>query len=184
MKLRIWTSIILFFSSYSPLALIIIVKDYDFGLHKFKHEYTVLGIGIFVVLSLLLLLIVMKNIRGGFYIRIDKISNCSNELINYTIPYIVSFLNMDIGNLNDVIPFLILICLLCLLTIKTQSVFVNPILALWGYGLYDVEFKESNVSKYGIFLSKEALVTGKAYTIQGISKFMYLVTAAIVKEES
>ncbi|NUO07358.1 MAG: hypothetical protein HUU08_01565 [Candidatus Brocadia sp.] len=182
MKLRWWPSIIIFFSSYSPLALILIVKDFNLEICYFKHPYFSFGILCFSILSVVLLFIIMRNIKGGFHIKIEKISNCSNELINYTIPYIVSFLGFNLGSWQEIFALFIFMILLCILTIKTQSLFINPILAILGYGLYDVQFKENNISKDGIFLSRQDLIAGELYTFQKISKFMYIITGIVKKE--
>ncbi|GAN32809.1 MAG: hypothetical protein DYG83_01170 [Candidatus Brocadia sp. AMX2] len=179
MKLRLFPSIVIFLSSYSPLALILIVKDFDLNSYPFKHPYFAFGVLIIAILSVVALFFVIKNIKSGFHIKIEKISNCSNELINYTIPYIVSFLGLDLSRLHDIAAFSIFMILLCLLTIKTQSLFINPILAVWGYGLYDIQFTENNVLKNGIFLSKHDLSIGKSYRIQKLSKFMYIITGII-----
>jgi len=179
MKLRLWASIIIFFSSYSPLALILMVKDFDPVIIHFKHPQFSMAVFILAITSVLLLFIVLKNIKSGFHIKIERVSNCSNELINYTIPYIVSFLGLDLGKWQDIFAFAIFMILLCLLTIKTQSLFINPILAILGYGLYDTQFTENNISKNSIFLSNQELKVGESYTIQKLTKFMCIITGKI-----
>jgi hypothetical protein len=180
MKMRLWTSIIFFLSSYTPLAVILVIKDFDFKCRHFINIFStiiIIGISLF---SLLMLFFVIKNINGGYLIKIDKVKNNSSELINYIIPYIIPYIftifGVNLGDLGDIISFSFLMILICFLTIRTQNLFINPILALFGYGLYDVEYNENNINKNGIFLSKLDLDSGQNYTIQKITKFMYMVT--------
>ena len=182
MKLRWGPSIIIFLSSYAPLAILLTIKDFNLESRYFAHPMFSFGILALAALSVLLLFIVIKSIKGGFHIKIERVGNCSNELINYTIPYIVSFLGINLGSIQDIIAFSVFMSLLCILTIKTQSLFVNPILAILGYGLYDVQFKENEILKNGIFLSRQDLIVGELYKIKKESKFLYIVTGTVKKE--
>ena len=94
----------------------------------------------------------------------------------------VLFLGINLGSIQDIIAFSVFMSLLCILTIKTQSLFVNPILAILGYGLYDVQFKENEILKNGIFLSRQDLIVGELYKIKKESKFLYIVTGTVKKE--
>lgn len=66
MKPRIFTSILLFISAYSPLILILAVKDWDFNCKNyFKHPlaiYIMLGVAL---LSVLLLFMTVKSLKRG-----------------------------------------------------------------------------------------------------------------------
>ena len=53
---------------------------------------------------------------------------------------------------------------------------MNPILAIWKYGLYNVQFEENGRLKHGIILTKKELVIDESVEIQKISRFLYLVT--------
>ncbi|MDN3509988.1 MAG: hypothetical protein QY310_14370 [Candidatus Jettenia sp. CY-1] len=180
----LWASVIIFFSAYSPLALIFVIKDFNFITNKLEHPHVSFVILGFALLSVLFLWFVIRTIKKGFYITIEEAGNRSNELLNYTLPYIVSFLEIDLGKPQDVIAFCLFMLLLCFLSIKTNIIFLNPVLALFGYRLYDVKFKENDIPKKGNFLSKQELLIGSQYKIRKIYDFLYIVTELIEHKET
>lgn len=182
LKLNPLVSIIVFVSSYSPLGAILIIKDYDFSSRLFHNPKAVVGIAIAMVLSVIMLVVTISWIKVGPDITIKRISNRSNELVNYTIPYMISFFGFDLGKWQDMASFGIFMILMCVLTIRTQSLFINPILAVIGYGLYDIEFTMERIDKQGIFISDLELETNTRYTVRKLSRFLYFVTGRLKKE--
>jgi hypothetical protein len=177
MKTRLFISITIFVSSYSPLAVILLVKDFNLTKQWFDHPLTCLVVVIVALASLVVLLIVLKLvITGGFSVTVQRVSNRSNELVNYTIPYMISFFGFNLGSWQDLASFGWFMALMCFLTIRTQSLFISPVLALMGFGLYDVEYKEGDTTKQGIFLSRRELQIGKSCQIKKASYFLYFVT--------
>jgi hypothetical protein len=176
MDTRLFTSIVIFVSSYSPLAIILLIKDFNTATHWFDHPRTCVIALIVAVVSVLVLIIVVAMLRGGgFPVTVRRISNRSNELVNYTIPYMISFFAFNLGSWQDLASFGWFMALMCFLTIRTQSLFINPILAFMGFGLYDVEYEENAVSKQGIFLSRRELTIGQQCQIARVSYFLYFV---------
>lgn len=178
MKPKIFTAILLFISAYSPLFLILAVKDFDFKTtHHLKHPipiYILLGV---TILSIVLLFVTVANIkRGNMVVTVKSVKNRSIDLINYTIPYMLSFFGIDLSKLEDVISITIFLLILLLLTIKSKSVFINPILALAGYGLYDLDYDYEQKSFSTIVISRHELHTGERYYIRSLTRFLYFVT--------
>ena len=177
MKTRLFTSITIFVSSYSPLAVILLIKDFNSANWRFDHPRTCGLVVILAAASVVVLLIALKLlVEGGFAVSVRRISNRSNELVNYTIPYMITFFAFNLGSWQDLASFGWFMVLMCFLTIRTQSLFINPILAFMGFGLYDVEYEENAVSKQGIFLSKRELRIGEQCQIKRVSYFLYFVT--------
>lgn len=176
MKPRLITSILLFISAYSPLFLILAVKDFDFGCTKnFKHPigiWIMLGI---TVLSVVLLFAIFKKFkRGNMVVRITEVKDRSVDLINYTIPYILSFFGFDLSKPEDVISLTIFLLIMLLLTIRSKAVFLNPILALVGYSLYDIEYEFDGKKKDSIVLSKHEPKGGEVFYVKALTRFLYL----------
>jgi hypothetical protein len=71
---------------------------------------------------------------------------------------------------------MLFMALLFFLTVKTQSIFINPVLAMRGYGLFAVEFEESGKAKSGVFLAKDVVKAGASCRVERLSQFLYLVT--------
>ncbi|MGY6648498.1 hypothetical protein [Wenyingzhuangia sp. IMCC45574] len=184
MKPKLITSILLFISAYSPLSLILIVKDFDFNCWRgFKHPIVVLSLLIVSSLSIILLVLSIKLIKKGNYqVKVIEVQNRSVDLINYTIPYIVSFFGFDLAKMDDVFSLIIFLLLMLFLTIKSKSVFLNPILLLMGYNLYDIKYEFEKKEHNTIILNKfENLKKGDKLYIRSLTRFLYL---AKEKEEN
>lgn len=179
MKINLFASTIIFISAYSPLALILSVKDFNIEEMWFSNPITSIIILVIGVISIVVLNYVISDSNYGHRVKIKKISNKSNALINYTIPYMISFFGFDMGKTTDLIAFILFMCLLCLLTIRTQTIFINPILAFKGYGLFDVTYLENDSIKEGVFITKTQLEVEKSYLIEKVSNFTYLITKEV-----
>src|SRR5690606_2920762 len=177
MKPKLLTAILLFISAYSPLFLILAVKDFDFNCsYHFKHPiaiYTMLGIALLSVILLFVTVASMK--RGNMPVKIKSVKNRSVDLINYTIPYIVSFFSFDLSKIEDMISLSIFLLLLLLLTIKSKSVFMNPILLLAGYNLYDLEYEFDGKTCSTIVISKDEMYSDERFYIRSLTRFLYIV---------
>ncbi|MBL4761553.1 MAG: hypothetical protein JKY93_02510 [Gammaproteobacteria bacterium] len=187
-------SIAIFISGYTPLFLIMVIKDIKGLLWytkvlaspvmgvtnlnlpyfiEFENPKTVLAIFAVSILSLCMLSYVLKNIsRNPFDIIITNAKSRSSEVVNYTIPYMISFVAFDLSKWQDLISLIIFLSILCLLSIRSQSIFINPILAALGYGLYDCRYREGNKDKECIFLSKNDLAAGSSAQYTKINNYM------------
>ncbi len=178
MKPKVLTAILLFVSAYAPLFIILAVKDFNFSeTCKFKHPvaiYILIGI---TVASIGLLFITVSSIKkGNMPVVIKSIKSRSVDLINYTIPYIVSFFGFDLSKIEDVISLSIFLLLMLIMTIKSKSVFMNPMLLLAGYNLYDIEYDFDGKTNSTIVISKYDVKNGEVYYIRSLTRFLYFVT--------
>lgn len=178
MKPKLVTAILLFISAYAPLFLILAVKDFDFDeLQWFKHPVAVLVLLAITVLSIVSLFVTMNKLdKGNMAVKVVSIKDRSSDLINYTIPYILSFFGFDLSKWGDVISLGIFLSIMMLLTIKSKAVFLNPMLAMRGYGLYDLEYSFGGSHKNIIILSNYDLKPGLVCHIRSLSRFLYVVT--------
>jgi hypothetical protein len=178
MKPRILTAILLFISAYAPLFVILAVKDFDFSCTlKFKHSIPVYILLWLTACSIGLLFYAVGSIkRGNMPVKVKTVKSRSVDLINYTIPYIVSFFGFDLSKTEDVVSLIIFLLLMLLLTIKSKSVFMNPILLLAGYNLYDLEYEFDGKTNTVIVISKHEMRNGEAYYIRSLTRFLYFVT--------
>ena len=175
MKPRFFISLLIFLSAYAPLALIIVAKDFDWDNHTLAHvkgSLICLGLGF---LSVIVLKAVVEAFPCQHPVEIESVKGRSGDLINYSIPYLVTFVTVDkFFEFSNLVPFGLFMSLMFILTFKTQSIFINPILAAIGYGLYDVQFKEGDTEKDGIFLIQGELSPKSNVRIVRISQFLYL----------
>jgi hypothetical protein len=191
------SSIAIFTSGYTPLFLIMIIKDFvrvDWHFYQlstnilgfsqidypigivFKNSNVVLGLLIVAVISLLMLWYVLKNITSNpFEITITNAKSRSSEVVNYTIPYMISFVAFDLSKGQDLLSLIIFMGILCLLSIRSQSIFINPILAALGYGLYDCSYKENNKDKECVMLSLKDLTTNDTVRYKKLNNYMGII---------
>lgn len=186
MKPKILTAILLFISAYSPLVLILAVKDFDFECcRNFHHPITIwilLGVS---VLSIFLLFYSINSIKkGNMPVKVVEIQNRSVDLINYTIPYIVSFFGFDLAKIDDVISLSIFMLLMLILTIKSKSVFLNPILLIAGYNLYNLKYELNQKQESRIILSKYEPKKGEQYYIRSLTRFLYLIKEKVTTNDN
>ena len=178
MKPKVITAILLFISAYSPLFLILAVKDFDFNnTHCFKHPVEIAIILGLAVLSIALLFASICSIKpGNMSVKVKSVNNRSADLINYTIPYIVSFFSFDLSKTEDVVSLSIFLLLMLFLTIKSKSIFMNPILLLAGYNLYDLEYEFDGRNCIKTVLCKHELQLNEYRNIRSLTHFLYFVT--------
>lgn len=190
-------SIAIFISGYTPLFLIMMIKDItgiDWSTYQFdsttlgfdkitypvglfvKNPSVVWGLIIVSLISLLMLRYVLKNITSNpFEITITKAKSRSSEVVNYTIPYMISFVAFDLSKWQDLLSLIIFLGILCLLSIRSQSIFINPILAALGYGLYDCSYKENNKDKECVMLSPKDLTTDDSVKYKKLNNYMGII---------
>ncbi|MCW0217029.1 MAG: hypothetical protein OJI67_01790, partial [Prosthecobacter sp.] len=88
-------------SAYSPLAVILMIQDMDIKTWKLGHPYVVFSLIGVAVLSCFILWAAVSFVKTSSpTVLVKKVSNRSGELVNYSIPYLVSFFVMDLGNMN------------------------------------------------------------------------------------
>jgi hypothetical protein len=170
--IRLPAAIIFFSSGYSPLFIIMVIKDIDYQLMKFDNTWISIIFLSISIISIILLKIIMDDLKiDGFPISIIEAKPRSTDIINYTIPYMISFIAFDIGVIIDLIVFFIFLLIIFVLTYQTQNVLLNPLLAMIGYSIYDCKVKENNKIKNIALLCKEDIEEDTKGEIQRISKY-------------
>ncbi len=197
-KTRLLSSVAIFISGYTPLFLIMMIKDIKevvwfehtfesavFGFSKIKVPYWFEFKNIEIVLSLLLLSIfslallafVLRNVtKRPFTIKVINAKSRSSEVVNYTIPYMISFVAFDLSQWQDIFSLFLFLSVLCLLSVRSQSVFINPILAALGYGLYDCKYDESGNEKECVMLSKHDLLPDSGEKYVKLNNYMGIIS--------
>ena len=175
MKPKLFTSIILFLSAYSPLLLIFAVKDFNFELNWFNHPIASSSLLLISVSSIFILYTIIDEIKvGSMAVKIKAVNNRSLDVINYTIPYLFCAFDIDLNQIADIITIVIFLIILFILTLSSKSIFINPILALQGYAFYDVKYEFDSVEFDSVFISKEDLKKDEVYYVRSLSRFLYI----------
>jgi hypothetical protein len=181
MKLRFLPSLLVFISSYSPLALIFIIKDLDDMTFLPRHPITAALVAVVALVACLVVLMAGRKITGGVPVKVTKVANKSGDMFTYTIPYMISFYNFNLGDWKTLLSLFVFMSLMFALAVRTQNVFINPILALAGYGLYDCQFKDGDREVQGLLISKHDFQPDDMCIIERLSGFLYFVSEVQAK---
>ncbi|WP_265657967.1 hypothetical protein [Verminephrobacter eiseniae] len=177
LRLRPWASLTLFLSSYSPLMLILVIKDYAQVNPSWLPCHPILsGVLLSVaIFSIVITLCSMKEISGGLPVIVIKASNKSGDMFGYTIPYMLSFLRIDLGDWRTMTSLLIFMAMLFVMAYRTQTVFINPILAMTGYMLIDCTFKHNDKEEtQAMVITKKPISKGDSCKLERISHYLYI----------
>ena len=183
MKLRLLPSILIFLSSYSPLAIIFIIKDLDSTTYYPQHLWTAAIIGIVALLACVVVIRSAASVKGGVPVTILKVTNKSGDMFTYTIPYMISFYNFSLGDWKTLLSLFVFMALMFALAYRTQNMFINPVLALTGYGLYDCQFRDGPKELQGLIISKSTPEVGETCEVERLSYFLFFARKVIGTKE-
>lgn len=176
LRLRPWVSLVLFLSAYSPLMLILIIKDYDVAAPSLLPQNPVFS-GILLLVALLSTWFVIRSVReidGGLSVTVTKASNKSGDMFGYTIPYMLSFMKVDLSEWPIIVSLILFLGVLFIMAYRTQTVFVNPILALAGYLLIDCTFKRGEQEIQALVVTRHPLSVGDSCSLERLSHYLYV----------
>jgi len=140
-----WVALLIFMSAYSPLSIIFALQDFCWETKQLAHPKTTFSI---LVASFICIIVTFRAIKflekqaaRNVPVIITKVSYYSGELINYSIPYMVSFFVMDLGNPSLLLSFCLFMFIMFVITVRTHNTFINPLLCFLGYNLYKITYK-------------------------------------------
>mgnify|MGYP005829538777 FL=1 len=164
MGMRNWLKIILFLSSYSPLFLIIAILNIK--LDNIEHVkdivpqdklWLILTMLVLFILPNIILFALIKRVRMFQPIleKTNAIVNKNSDVMNYIVTYLIPFLSFNFDKLNQTIAFGILLLVLAIVYIHSNIYYVNPILIIAGYKIYDINDKYIVITKLTVKRDKK-----------------------------
>ena len=102
-----------------------------------------------------------------------------SELMNYTLPYVVSFMSVGYDQEGKFVGILIFLTWIFWITYKSGQIILNPILVAFGWKLYEVtySFNGETEKHYAQTLSKEDIV------INELVKYGSIQNVTIIKRQ-
>lgn len=177
LRLRPLVSLVLFLSAYSPLMAILAIKDLNLSLPSIFGSATASGILIFMAIgSSVVTLIVVRSVENGLPVLITKAANKSGDMFSYTIPYMLSFMRVDLGDWQTLLSLMLFLSVLFIMAYRTQTVFINPILAIAGYMLIDCTFKRDGKEVQAMVVTREPIGVGDSIQLDQLSHYLYIRT--------
>ncbi|ODT10717.1 MAG: hypothetical protein ABS35_41885 [Kaistia sp. SCN 65-12] len=85
------------------------------------------------------------------------------ELMNYTLPYVVSFMNLDYQQTGKFVGLMIFLIWMFWITYKSGQLILNPMLTAFGWRHYEVTYRFPGNDEYfiGQALSRHPLTLGR-----------------------
>lgn len=182
MQLRNWSAFALYLGSYVPLSLILLAQDLDARLAvnglcvprvwrasgcavPLKHPWWSIGA---VVVSLLCLAITLRTlaaVRANQRVRVSESKHVPADLINYVIPYVLSFMGLDYGDPAKMLGFTVFFLWIFWITDRSGQIVMNPILVAFEWRLYEIKFSylQSDDVFTGRVLSKTVIEPNGVY---------------------
>ena len=186
LRLRPLVSLVIFVSGYAPLLLILIVKDIKVdgsGISLGNPVRSLMLLAI-AILSCMTVLSAATSMTGGLPVKVTKASNKSGDMFGYTIPYMISFIKFDPDDWQMMLSLAIFLVMMFIIAYRTQTVFVNPVLALCGYMLIDCTFTQDLVETQAVVLTRIPVKIGADYKFERLSHYLYAATELITESST
>ncbi len=175
LRLRPLVSLTLFLSAYSPLMLILAIKDIDLSARYLVSTPTISAILVFIAFaSSWMTLTAVKDVEGGLPVEVTKAANKSGDMFGYTIPYMLSFMRVDLGDWQTIASLVLFLSVLFVMAYRTQTVFINPVLAVAGYMLIDCTFKRNAKETQAMVVTRKAIAVGDSILVDRLSHYLYI----------
>ena len=143
----------IFLSSYIPLYLILAYKHFDvkatlsFGGGIKFPVLTAFWLAL-AVLSLFALALVfsVRKSKESEPRHIKAATNRNDAVTNYILVYIFPFVVLDLSQFVNWIAFIVFFIVIGIIQVRSNHLYVNPILALVGYNIYDVNTENQKMT--------------------------------------
>lgn len=151
--IRGYVKLFLFLSSYSPLFIILAIKNYVF-------TYFVVAMVAIIAIAFSFLFLVLRKASkmSGEYQEITDMEDKSDKFLEYIIAYIIPFLGFSFNNIPDIISLAIIFVMIGILYIRSDLIYMNPILNFMGYNLFKAN---SSNGEFMIISKKDNQATRK-----------------------
>jgi hypothetical protein len=167
MQLRKTSAFALYVGSYLPLSLVLLVQDIrvsSLGLPLCRsvdiigakchlplmHPWLSLSMAAASVLCLGITILTLTVISTPRRIKVAEVKHVPADLINYVIPYIVSFMGLDYGSPTKLLGFAVFFFWIFWISYRSGQIAMNPVLIVFGWRLFEL--------KYSYLQSSDALV--------------------------
>ncbi len=155
MQVRLIFALAIFLASYLPLSVILLTQDLDYERLGQPICFEVWGSACEVPLKnpwfsavalgvcgagLIATFVTLHIIRPRQQITIQTSKHVPADLMNYVLPYVVSFMGITYGEPDKLAGFAVFLAWIFLITYKSGQVIMNPVLSVFGWRLYEIEF--------------------------------------------
>jgi len=188
-QLRTGFKILLFFSAYTPLFVLLLLKLCSqisqwfqklptdnsiqpvFFLFPSMAELIVfLALVAIIILPNVVLWIIISETRktnNPLPVKISQIKEMNHIYIGYLMSYVIPFLSFNFTDLFDIAAIFLLLALVCFIYINSNLLYVNVMLSIFRYNLFKITDSEDN--EYRLITKNKNLVRNDDLRIASIS---------------
>lgn len=181
MQLRWPAGLALFLGSYLPLSVILLVQNVRVETlgrslclpwraeceMPFKQPTLGLALVVLCISCLMLMLAVLRALKPRRAIEILESKHVPADLMNYVLPYVVSFMGLDFADPSRLAGFVVFLLWIFLITYRSGRIAMNPVLAVFGWRLFEIKYRApaGSVTSVAFALSRlaEPLTQGCTY---------------------
>lgn len=174
--------LVLFFTSYIPLFILIAFKQiYEnclflhwkgFSLETFWTFWGKFGIASFLIAISIFSLLgckilfsnLQKNVANGDNVKIVNISNRNSESMGYIATYIIPFMFQKFNTVYEYFALFFLLFIIYRIYINSNLLLINPILN-FKYSIFEIDYEEqyNNKRKNGLIIIKNVNIEEDGY---------------------
>ncbi len=171
-----------------PLSVILFFQDINYKLIDFDNIFVnpinysknpVLSLSFFLLTSLcfIISIISLKLIKSNRAMIIKSSKYTPAEVINYILPYIVSFMSIEYDEPGKIIGLVIFIIWMFIITHRSGQILFNPALTALGWRLYEVTYTYhgSEQEHQGLALSKIYISPRKVYQYNSVQDILIVI---------
>lgn len=193
MQFRTLVAALVFVGSYLPLSLILLSQDfkYEYLSKSFCSDWKNFGEKCeiplenpvyaitFCSMCLLCLCVTLKAlsvVKPRHSIVVIESKHIPADLMNYVLPYVVSFMSLDYRDSNKLVGFSIFLAWIFWISHMSGRVIFNPVLIAFGWRLFEVKYSFSSSPNIltGFALSKVDLVPRQTYKQHAIQDVLII----------
>ena len=187
--LRTGFKILLFFSAYTPLFVLLLLKfcsQIFQWLQKLPVDNSIQPFFFFfpslreVVLLLILITIIVipnlvlwgilretKGTNNPLIVKISQINEMNHLYIGYLMSYVIPFVSFSFTDIFDIAAIILLLSLVCFIYVNSNLLYVNVMLSISGYNLFKITDSEGN--EYRLITTNKNLIPGHDIRIAPVS---------------
>jgi len=130
-----FTRVVLFFSSYAPLFLILAIRSWV------ENWWLAMSLAAVAAVSVVILWLFVRKARtlAAHKLAITSVISRDGDAMSYIVTYLLPFLAVDFTKPSDIISLGIVFGVIGLLYVNSNLIHTNPLLNLVGYHIFEVQ---------------------------------------------